>query len=399
MEPEQAEPPDVHMSILQELLKVTACPSGPRLGRAGQQPRRELERLVRQRAVQLSQRLSQQGYNQAQVAERLAINERTLRSWNQLDDQHPAAAPLGRPLVSADAMQRQALTNYLDDTGPGVGMPTLRTRFPELVRAELDDLLQDYRRRWRAANPRLLHRLHWLRPGTVWAIDFAQAPSLIDGCYEYVLAVRDLASGQTLLWHPVAAPTADIVVAELRWLFTRHGPPLLLKSDNGSAFIADALCWELQRWRVGQLFSPPHRPEYNGSIEASIGALKIRTEMQCTLHGYPGLWTSAAVEAARLQANASHPRRLKGQTPEQIWQSRPALTATERVAFAVTVQQFRAEECALRGLPAQGLLSRTQQASVDRVAYRRALVAHDLLLFRRRRILPPITRPKVTSER
>jgi transposase InsO family protein len=386
------------MTILQTLLKLTAGQSRERLGSAGQQPRRELEWLVRQRAVQFARCLTECGYSHADVAQRLAIHERTLRSWNQICQDGTAAQPLGRPLMPSDATQQEAVFSMLDTVGPGVGVPTLRARFPDLARAELDDLVKCYRRRWRTDHQRLIHVLHWRRPGTVWAIDFAQAPSLIDGCYKYVLAVRDLASGQMLLWRPVAAPTADIVVAELRWLFTWHGPPLVLKSDNGSAFIADELRWELQRWGVGQLFSPPHRPEYNGSIEASIGALKTRTETQCTLQGHPELWTSAAVEAAQADANTAHPRRLKGDTPEQVWESRPALTADERAAFLLTVEQYRTEESTRRGLPDQALLSRTQQASVDRVAYRRALVAHDLLLFRRRRIPPRIPRPKSATK-
>jgi transposase InsO family protein len=387
------------MSILQQLLKLTAGPAGGRLGPAGQQPRRDLERQVRQRAIELAHRLIERGDSHAEVAQRLAINERTLRSWSQLDDKDPPVHLLGRPLQSSDAAQQQALVDLLDNVGPGLGMPTLRTRFPNLARAELDDLLKDYRRRWRLANPRLLHRLHWQRPGAVWAIDFAEAPSIIDGSHAYVLAVRDLASGQTLLWRPVTAPTAEVVITELRWLFTFHGPPLVLKSDNGSAFIAGELRREIQRWGVGQLFSPPRWPEYNGAIEASIGSLKTRTERQCLLHGHLGLWTGHAVEAARIEANTAHPRRLKGQTPEQVWESRAALTADERADFHVTVTQYQAEERARRGLGADQVLNRTQQASVDRVAYRRALVAHDLLLFRRRRILPRIIRPKVTSER
>ena len=391
--------PDEHMSILYELLKLTAEPGGARLGATGQRPRRELERLVRQRAVHFAQRLIERGCNYTEVAERLAINERTLRSWNALGHDEPPVQPLGRPLQAADATQQQAVFDLLHDVGPGLGLPSLRTRFPDLARAELDDLLKGYRRYWRAANPRLLHQLHWQRAGAVWAIDFAEAPSLIDGRYGYVLAVRDLASGQTLLWHPVAAPTADVVVRELRMLFTLHGPPLVLKSDNGSAFIADALRGELQGWGVGHLFSPPRCPGYNGAIEASIGSLKKRTEHQCLLRGHPGVWTSAAVEAARLEANRARSKRLKGQTPEQAWDSRLAVTADERGTFQATVAECRQEERARRGLPAEGALSRTQQARVDRVAYRRALVAHDLLVFRRRRILPPIKRPKVTSER
>jgi hypothetical protein len=111
------------------------------------------------------------------------------------------------------------------------------------------------------------------------------------------------------------------------------------------------------------------------------------------------VWTSRAVEAARCAANSARTKRLKGHTPEQVWESRRALTAEERAAFQATVELYRQDERLGRGLPVEGELNRKQQASVDRVANRRALVAHDLLLFRRRRILPPIKRPKVTSER
>jgi hypothetical protein len=37
-------------------------------------------------------------------------------------------------------------------------------------------------------------------------------PSPIDGLYPYPLAVRDLASGQQLLWQPVTAPINTVVL-------------------------------------------------------------------------------------------------------------------------------------------------------------------------------------------
>jgi hypothetical protein len=260
------------MTILQTLLNLKTSAPAERQGPAGQQPRRELEQQVRRRAMQLVERLVERGHSHAEVARRLAVCERTLRSWSHVGDDGASVHSVGRPLVSADVLQRLAVVSYLDSLGPGVGVPSLRTRFPGLARAELADLVRGYRRDWKAANSRLIHVLRWQRPGSVWAIDFAEAPALVDGCHEYVLTVRDLASGQTLLWRAVAAATAAVVIAELRWLFTQHGAPLVLKSDNGSAFIADELRWELQRWGVFQLFSPPRRPQYNGAIEASIGS-------------------------------------------------------------------------------------------------------------------------------
>ena len=389
---------DLHMSILQTVLELQAAKTGPRLGAAGQQPRRDLEHVVRRRAAQLAGQLTDLGYSHSDAAQRLGVNDRTLRSWNQTPRGAAPVQPLGRPLAQADAAQQQAVVSWLDTIGPGVGVPTLRTRFDGMARAELDDLLKTYRRRWRADHPRRLHVLHWQRPGAVWAMDFAEAPCVMEDLSPYLLAVRDLASGQQLLWQPVAAPTAAVVLAELRVLFALHGAPLVLKTDNGSAFIADELRWLLHRAGVHQLFSPPHTPAYNGSIEASIGSLKKRTERQSTLAGHPGLWTSANVAAARNEANlTARPRRLHGATPDQVWQTRRPLTTEERAAFQATVEQFRTEARVERGLPAHGPLTRTEQAAVDRVALRRALVAHDLLLFRRRRIPPRISRPKLAT--
>ena len=252
-----------------------------------------------------------------------------------------------------------------------------------------------YRRIWRAAHRRSLHVLHWQRPGTVWAADFAQAPCLIDGQYRYVLAVRDLASGLQLLWQPVAAPTAEVLLTELPLLFARYGAPWVLKTDNGSAFIADLVRWYLQHALVDQLFSPPHCPEYNGSIEAAIGNHKQRTERDSILSGHPGQWFSANLTASSLQANTAHPRRLRGRTPLEAWQWRRPLTTAEQDQFRATVAQYRTEARHAHGLPIGAPLTRSLQAEVDREAIRRALVAHDLLLFQRRSIPPKITRAKL----
>jgi transposase InsO family protein len=51
-----------------------------------------------------------------------------------------------------------------------------------------------------------------------------------------------------------------------------------MKTDNGSAFIAEVLARFLARWQVLILFSPPRTPSYNGTIESSIGSLKTRSE-------------------------------------------------------------------------------------------------------------------------
>jgi hypothetical protein len=46
-----------------------------------------------------------------------------------------------------------------------------------------------------------------------------------------------------LAWEPVATSTTAAVLPVLERLFTIAGAPLVLKSDNGSAFRAERLKW------------------------------------------------------------------------------------------------------------------------------------------------------------
>ena len=361
-------------------------------GVAAPQAHRHLQDGVRRRVVQLAGELMDHGCRCTESAQRLGVRPRTLRGWERKCRRDHRTMP-GRPPRLASADERHGVIRYLNVIGPGVGVPALRRHFPGLARAELTGLLGAYRDVWRAQHPRSLHVLHWQRPGSAWAIDFAYAPMPIDGVFDYLLAVRDLASGQQLLWHPVMAMTAEVATAELELLFTRHGPPLVLKMDNGSAFIDDRTQRLARQWKVHSLFSPPLSPSYNGSIEAAIGAMKRRTERLAARQGHPLAWTSSIVEAAQRQANVSPRRRLRGSCPEEIWTARVMPCCEERQRFDLTVDERRTEVCRERDLPMASELSRPARASVDRDAIRRALVAHGLLLFERRRITPPIPRP------
>jgi transposase InsO family protein len=259
-------------------------------------------------------------------------------------------------------------------------------------------LLSYSRQLWRQQHECFQQVLHWQQPGTVWAMDFSKAPVPIDGLYPYLLAVRDLASGQQLLWEPVMTMTAAETTAALTMLFTIHGAPLVLKSDNGSAFRAASTKALLRLWGICGLFSPPGCPRYNGSCEASIGSLKKRTAYQAEHAGHAGWWTSADVAMALAQANElARPWGAHGPSPEQIWNQRHVLTGNERDSFQATVRSLEAEQRQAGGIAMDAILDHYQQAAIDREALRRALVAHGLLLFTRRRIPSPIKRPKAAK--
>ena len=389
-----------HMKRLQAICQMPEAFTRtiPRPGPADRQSWQQLQQAIRLQAVHLQQYLAEQGRTCAYSATRLGVPVRTLRQWDQtFRRDHQRLPILGRPKQTTTPEQRAEVFQLLNDRGPGLGLPTVRSHCPGATRAALGEIVNFYRRWWQEQNQVWRHRLHWHRPGAVWAMDFTEPPAPIDGRYDYLLAVRDLASGYQLLWWPVTAPTAAVTIEALILLFTIHGAPLVLKSDNGSAFIAEETHQLLQAWQVEVLFSPPRTPSYNGAVEAGNGSLKTRTENQAEASGRPGQWTSADLEAARLQANASRPRRLKGRSPQEAWTSRSALTETERQRFQTTVEEERRQARAQKGIPADIALKRPQQASVDRKALPRALVAHDYLSFTRRRIPSPIPPPKAAN--
>jgi transposase InsO family protein len=401
-------PSKLHLEQLREIIDVEVATHQPKAGQGGkvQQPRRRLEDHVRQRAVDFYQRLTNAGGTLQQAAERLQICPRTLRQWDY-DCRHPVVEPssLGRPSSLMPDEQRQAILDWLGRQDSRIGLPRLRIEFPDWTRAALTDVLGDYREQWRLEHYRSVRVLHWQVPGRVWAIDFAE-PSLlkatcslppVDGLYPYLLAVRDLASGYQLAWLPMAEANAARVQALLDKLFSEHGAPLVLKSDNGGPFCADETKAFVDGAGVYSLFSPPACPGYNGSIEAAIGSLKKRTQAEALAHQRPASWTSADVEAARAQMNTGHPERLNGRTPTEVWERGSVIGITERLRFAMAVEDERERARTELGMSLTATLDHWEQGQVDRKAIGRALVEHDYLLFTRRRIPLTIGAQKVTS--
>ena len=384
------------MNHLKNLIPNPPVAEGPpRRGFAGQRVEREQEQVVRRHAVDMGRHLVESGWNWAETADLLGLVPRTLRDWRLNQVRHDLRAlPLGRPILTASREQRNVVIRHIDELGPSIGLPGLRLEFPDLARAVLEDILVRYRRVWRKLNRQPLHVLHWSRPGAVWAIDFHGPRPLIDGLYPYLLAVRDLASGQVLLWRPVAEPTAAIVSEALSSLFALHGAPLVLKSDNGSAFIAGAIRELVQMSDAKILFSPPRMPNYNGSIEAGIGSLTSRTEQHAARQGHPGYWTWDDTQAARLEANATaRPRGPLHANPDQLWHARTPITQQERTQFLLSVARYLQDLKAAQGKPQNDFELR----AMERESIRLALVEQGYLHYTRRSIPLPFTTKKVAN--
>ena len=284
------------------------------------------------------------------------------------------------------------MIEVLDEHGPHVGIPTLRACFPAISRAELTDLLARYRRVWRWRHRVPLRVLSWPVVGSVWAIDFTGPRPALAGRYPYLLAVRDLASGRQLLWQPVEAATAEVARDALAALFAEHGPPLVLKCDNGSPFTAAAVGGLLAAHGVVALYSPPRWPRYNGAVEAGIGSLKDRTDARAARAGHAGEWTCDDAAGACAEANALARRRgPSGPSPDELWSMRRPLAPGERAAFRAAVEAGNARQAGA-GPCAGEAADVWSERAMARDAVRLALEECGYLHYRRRTIPPPLPR-------
>jgi transposase len=358
---------------------------------ARQRPRREQEHQARQRATAFAASVKTEGCSCRQAARRLCVSPRTLSDWCCRERRgEMTCRPRGRSCKQSSFQKRLAVAEFLRDTRPGTGIPAMRVTFPDLPPCELTDLRLEYWQVYRHHNRVALEQLTWNFPGRVWAMDHAKPPKPVDGTYPALFAVRDLASGMELDWLPVPDETAATTRDALLALFVEHGPPLVLKSDNGSAFKADVLTL-LHDWQVIPLPSPPRTPRYNGSREAGIGNLKNRTRHQAALAGHAGFWTSDDTEAARRQANEFHyPNGHDQPTPRQVWQSRAPIHHTERERFHLTLQRIRSQMEEVMDPLARESLTAADHAAIHRRVVRQALIELGILSTHWRSITLPI---------
>ena len=196
---------------------------------------------------------------QRSIARHLGVAPQTLSDWDKAwTDRTLETARRGRPRPRVTREVRAQIVEVIRETRGRIGAPTLKSCFPDATRSELRRLLVCYRN-LHAYRP---DHLTWSTPGRVWAADYTEPGQFVDGRYQYVLLVRDLASGCQLMSLPVEHATAETTVSALRLLFDVYGAPLVLKTDNGSHFTAVEVTDLLSAVGVTHLRSPPRLPRY-----------------------------------------------------------------------------------------------------------------------------------------
>jgi hypothetical protein len=203
------------------------------------------------------------------------------------------------------------------------------------------------------------------------------------GCTK-ALVVRDLASSRLLTLKAVPAEDAASAVACLTELFTEHGPPLVLKADNGSAFISDDVLELCCQHRVVVLYSPPLSPWYQGSIETGMNAIRDAVDEIVARKGRQGQWTQDDLDQALCMLNLRAMPSRDGAVPSEVWRYAQAITTAERQRFyerySKNVTEPRGDPVAERAhirdiLQDTGLLH-IQQVWIKRRQPKRGIVRH-----------------------
>jgi transposase InsO family protein len=196
-----------------------------------------------------------------------------------------------------------------------------------------------------------------------------------------------------LAWTPVRDASVIEVLRVLETLVRAHGPPLVLKSDNGSAFISDAMSDWLERWGIVSLLSPVRMPRFNGACEAGIGAAKRRTEYLAAKQGRYLDWSANDLFAAQEWANIEHyPSGFAAGTSAGRFAARNPIDLGERATFHAAVVQY-AQKIITESCTDESELTDTLRTVYHRRAVRQVLVDLAYLVITRRSIPLPYNSP------
>jgi len=157
--------------------------------------KRRQERLAKRQAAEDLRRAKRDGMKIVEAAKRLGVSQSTLRSWIAgFGDGGPDPAPVGRPAQRGTREERNLVIEILFHTCARIGVNALKEIVPEISKRQIRDIKRRYVRAYKSRYPHLIHSLTWTRSGSVWAMDFTDLKFPMEGGFEKVLPIRDVAS-------------------------------------------------------------------------------------------------------------------------------------------------------------------------------------------------------------
>jgi transposase InsO family protein len=198
----------------------------------------------------------------------------------------------------------------------------------QISRRDLQALTETVRRELAHQHQAELRHITWQVPGLVWSLDDAELVRLADHKL-YLHQVQDLASRYKFTPWVGEQVLGETVAVHLEQLFLQHGPPLVLKRDNGSNLNQQAVDEVLARYLVMPLNSPHHYPPYNGGMECAVREMKTPL-VEKILAGGPPSESQVQAWAEVLAHELNHRSRgcLDGHIACRVFQdAKPALQA------------------------------------------------------------------------
>jgi transposase-like protein len=219
------------------------------------------------------------GLSVSRLARELGISYATLMRWKRrlsqgLDPVGKPGPKRVRPLDLAELTGRIRELEHGRRRSRGTGR--LKGAFAGAIsRRELERMIAAMRRETNHKRSAQTCRVSWLWPNLAWAMDDCQCPGTADRGRLYLHNLSDLCSRYK--FRPLASAElacGEEVAGHLDNLFSRFGPPLFCKRDNGGNLNHAAVDDVLAEALVVPINSPANTAPYNGAIEHTQGEFK-----------------------------------------------------------------------------------------------------------------------------
>jgi hypothetical protein len=216
----------------------------------------------------------------------LGVSYATLMRWKRRLSR--GLAPVGKPgpkkVRPFDLGELKARIRELEHgSRRSRGTGRLRGAFADAIsRRELDRMIAAVRRDVNRKRSAQTCQVSWLRPNLAWAMDDCRCSGTGDGNRLYLHNLSDLCSRYK--FRPLASAQlacGEEVAGHLDHLFSRFGPPLFCKRDNGGNLNHVAVDDILAEALVVPINSPAYTAPYNGAIEHTQGEFKRYLDRHC----------------------------------------------------------------------------------------------------------------------
>ena len=282
--------------------------------------------------ITLSELKREVGWPYSRLCESVGLSYASFRRWQQrLERGQSAILRPGPHKVAPLNLEelRGALYHLRHGRERSAGAGTLyRQHQDQISRRDLQGLARTVREELAHQHQAELRRITWKIPGLVWSLDDAELARVAHHTW-HLHQVQDLASRYKFTPWVGEHVLGETVAVHLEQLFLRHGPPLVLKRDNGSNLNQRAVDEVLAHYLVLPLNSPPHYAPYNGGMERAVGELKTPLREKILTSG-PIAECQAQAWAEVLAHELNHRSRdcLDGRIACRVLQdARPALKA------------------------------------------------------------------------